>query len=286
MTGAGFAAGDSEIGPVRIEVRSVNGRGLSLKLRIPSGCSGFESSLEERLRARLGRGSVLVGAERTANPGTLPERATLRAVAAELRELAEELQLQQPGLMDVVQAASSGSGRSEASTSRPLPERLGALFDAALGQLLAHRQEEGSQTVAAIVAQLDEFVRLTDVAAQRAPELISEYRARLLQRVQEFVAANVPTPPPAVDLVREVAVYADRVDVAEEFQRLRTHTDALKKLLTEGGEVGRRLEFLLQELLRETNTLGSKSPDTEVAHAVVAMKSCISVIKEQVANLE
>jgi uncharacterized protein (TIGR00255 family) len=104
--------------------------------------------------------------------------------------------------------------------------------------------------------------------------------------VQEFVAANVPTPPPAVDLVREVAVYADRVDVAEEFQRLRTHTDALNKLLTEGGEVGRRLEFLLQELLRETNTLGSKSPDTEVAHAVVAMKSCISVIKEQVANLE
>jgi uncharacterized protein (TIGR00255 family) len=271
---------------VRIEVRSVNGRGLSLKLRIPSGCSGFESSLEERLRARLGRGSVLVVVERTANPSTLPDRATLRAVAAELRELAEELQLQQPGLMDVVQAASSGSGRSEASTSRPLPERLGALFDAALDQLLAHRQEEGSQTVAAIVAQLDEFVRLTDVAAQRAPELISEYRARLLQRVQEFVAANVPTPPPAVDLVREVAVYADRVDVAEEFQRLRTHTDALKKLLTEGGEVGRRLEFLLQELLRETNTLGSKSPDTEVAHAVVAMKSCISVIKEQVANLE
>ena len=152
MTGAGFAAGDSEIGPVRIEVRSVNGRGLSLKLRIPSGCSGFESSLEERLRARLGRGSVLVVVERTANPSTLPDRATLRAVAAELRELAEELQLQQPGLMDVVQAASSGSGRSEASTSRPLPERLGALFDAALGQLLAHRQEEGSQTVAAIVA--------------------------------------------------------------------------------------------------------------------------------------
>ena len=85
MTGAGFAAGDSEIGPVRIEVRSVNGRGLSLKLRIPSGCSGFESSLEERLRARLGRGSVLVVVERTANPSTLPDRATLRAVAAALR---------------------------------------------------------------------------------------------------------------------------------------------------------------------------------------------------------
>ena len=108
----------------------------------------------------------------------------------------------------------------------------------------------------------------------------------MLQRVQDFVAAHVPAPPPAVDLVREVALFADRVDVAEELQRLRAHTDEIRSLLHKGGEVGRRLEFLLQELLRETNTLGSKSPDTEVAHTVVAMKSCIATIKEQVANLE
>ena len=86
--------------------------------------------------------------------------------------------------------------------------------------------------------------------------------------------------------MREVALFADRVDVAEELQRLRAHTDEIRSLLHKGGEVGRRLEFLLQELLRETNTLGSKSPDTEVAHTVVAMKSCIATIKEQVANLE
>jgi len=286
MTGAGFAAGDSEIGPVRIEVRSVNGRGLSIKLRLTSGCSGLESAVEDRLRARLRRGSVVVVVERTSTRSPLPDRATLRSVAAELRSLADELKLTPPSLMEVVQAASGSGARSEAATSRPLPAQFGALLDAAIDQLLTHRQDEGTQTAAAIQGQMDEFVRLTGVAEERAPALIADYRERLLQRVQEFVAANVPSPPPAVDLVREVAVFADRVDVAEEFQRLRTHIDAIKRLLEQGGEVGRRLEFLLQELLRETNTLGSKSPDTEVAHAVVAMKSCISVIKEQLANLE
>jgi uncharacterized protein (TIGR00255 family) len=286
MTGAGFAAGDSEIGPVRIDVRSVNGRGLSVKLRLSSACSGFESAIEERVRGSLGRGSVLVIVERTSSPSSLPDRDTLRTVAAEMRELADELQLQQPSLMEVMQAASGGSSRSEAATSRPLPAQLRALLETAVEQLLAHRHKEGAGTVSAIVEQLDEFVHLTDVAAKRAPHLIEEYKTRLLQRVQEFIASNLPSPPPAVDLVREVAVFSDRVDVAEEFQRLRAHTDEVKSLLHKGGEVGRRLEFLLQELLRETNTLGSKSPDTEVAHTVVAMKSCIATIKEQVANLE
>lgn len=286
MTGAGFAAGDTEIGPVRIEVRSVNGRGLTVKLRLSSACSGFDAAIDERVRGRLTRGSVLVVVERTASPSALPDRETLRAVATEMRELAAELQLEPPTLVDVVQAATGGSSRSEAPTSRPLPPQFAAMFDAALDQLVAHREKEGAGTVAAITAQLDEFVRLMDVAAERAPQLIEDYRQRLLQRVQEFVANNVPAPPPAVDLVREVAIYADRVDVAEEFQRLRAHTDEVKSLLQKGGDVGRRLEFLLQELLRETNTLGSKSPDTEVAHTVVAMKSCIATIKEQVANLE
>jgi uncharacterized protein (TIGR00255 family) len=285
MTGAGFASGESEIGDVRVEIRSVNGRGLSLKMRLSSACNGFEAAIEERVKARIGRGSVLVVAERMGIATSLPDRETLSRVAAEMRELADDLQLAQPTLVEVIQAASSNT-RGDSSTSRPLPEKLGGVVDAAIAQLIEHRHNEGLGTVAAITEQLDEFVRLTDVCATRAPFLIEEYRTRVLQRVQDFVAAHVPTPPPAVDLVREVALFADRVDVAEELQRLRAHTDETRSLLHKGGEVGRRLEFLLQELLRETNTLGSKSPDTEVAHTVVAMKSSIATIKEQVANLE
>lgn len=285
MTGAGFAAGDSEIGAVRLEVRSVNGRGLSVKMRLSSACGGFDAAIEERVRARLNRGSVLVVAERTSTAAALPDRDALRLVAKEMTDLANELGLAQPTLADIVQAAAQNA-RGESSTSRPLPAKLGALLDEALGQLLEHRSSDGAGTVAAIQEQLDEFVRLTDQTAKRAPELIDEYRTRLLSRVQEFVAHHVPEAPPATDLVREVAIFSDRVDVAEELQRLRAHTAEVVSLLGKGGEVGRRLEFLLQELLRETNTLGSKSPDTEVAHAVVAMKSCIATIKEQVANVE
>ena len=285
MTGAGFAAGTTEIGDARVEVRSVNGRGLSVKLRLSSACSGYETAIEDRVKARVGRGSVLLVVERIGAVSSLPDRATLRQIASEMRALADELQLAQPSLVEVIQAA-TGSGRGEAATSRPLPEQLLQLVDAAISQLLEHRQSDGRGTVQAITTQLDELVRLTDVCASRAPFLIEEYRARLLQRVQEFVASHLPTAPPAIDIVREVALFADRVDVAEELQRLRAHTDETRSLLQKGGEVGRRLEFLLQELLRETNTLGSKSPDTEVAHTVVAMKSCIATIKEQVANLE
>ena len=285
MTGAGFAAGDTEIGVIRVEVRSVNGRGLNVKLRLSSACSGFEAAIEERVRTRLSRGSVLVVVERTSAASLLPDRELLRATATEMVDLADEFGLPKPTLADVVQAA-TGAGRSEAATSRPLPERLGALFDEAIEGLLAHRRSDGAGTGEAIGAQLDELERLTAVAAARAPGIVDDYRERLLQRVQEFVAANVPEPPPAADLVREVAVFADKVDVQEELQRLRAHLDEVRSVLRGGGEVGRRLDFLMQELLRETNTLGSKSPDTETAHAVVAMKGCIATIKEQVANLE
>lgn len=285
MTGAGFAAGDSEIGQVRVEVRSVNGRGLHLKLRLASACSGYEAAVEERVRARVSRGSVLVVVERAAAAATLPDRDLLRSTAQSMSQLAEELGLEKPTLAEVAQVASSNS-RVEAATSRPLPAQLGALFDQAIEALLEHRRDDGAGTVAAIGGQLDELERLTAVASERAPAIVENYRLRLLQRVQDFVAANVPEPPPAVDLVREVAVFADKVDVAEELQRLHAHEQEVRSVLRAGGEVGRRLDFLLQELLRETNTLGSKSPDTETAHVVVAMKGCIATIKEQVANLE
>jgi uncharacterized protein (TIGR00255 family) len=284
MTGAGFASGVSEVGEVRVEVRTVNGRGLSVKLRVPPTCSGFEAALEELARAQLLRGPATIVIERAQSGAVLPDRAALREIAANLRELAAELQLPPPRLEDVLQVAGSG-GRGDAMTSRPLPPQLRELLDRALGALTAHRRADGEGTVAAIRAQLDRFAESQRVAEERAPRLQAEYRERLVQRVTDLVAAHVPGPPPALDLVREVALFADRVDVAEELQRLHAHVAAVRALLDRGGEVGRQLEFLLQELLRETNTLGAKSPDTAIAHAVVAMKGAVERMKEQAANL-
>jgi uncharacterized protein (TIGR00255 family) len=284
MTGVGHAAGPTELGDVRIEVRTVNGRGFSCKLRVPPACSGYEAAIEETVRAQVQRGSALVVVERVRGAPPLPDRATLREVAASLRELAQELQLPPPSLEDVLQVALTAA-RAEALTSRPLPPQLRALLDRAVGALVAHRRADGDGTTAAIRSQLGRFAESLQVAEERAPRLQLEYRERLVQRVTELVAAHVPGPPPALDLVREVALFADRVDVAEELQRLHAHVAALRALLDRGGEVGRQLEFLLQELLRETNTLGAKSPDTAIAHAVVAMKAAVERMKEQAANL-
>lgn len=285
MTGVGFAAGPCELGDVRLELRTVNGRGFSAKLRLPPNAGGYELAIEELVRASIARGSVLVVLERAQAAAALPDAEQVKGLAASMRQLADELRLPPPSLAEVLQQLAS-SGRADASTSRPLPPQLRSLFERALADLAAHRRNDGRGTAGAIGEQLDQFAGLVAQAAARAPMLAEEYRARLLQRVQEFVARHVAVAPPAVDLVREVAVFADRVDVAEELQRLSAHVAEVRGVLARGGEVGRRLEFLLQELLRETNTLGSKSPDTTIAHAVVAMKTCVERMKEQAANLE
>jgi uncharacterized protein (TIGR00255 family) len=285
MTGVGFAAGASEVGEVRIEVRSVNGRGLSCKVRAPFACSGFEAAIEEAVRAQVQRGTVAVVVERVQAPSPLPNAEALRDLAAGLRELAGSLQLPPPSLQDVLQVALAAS-RHEAMTSRPLPAQLRGLLDKALRELVQRREADGHGAAAAIAANLDEYATLAANAAARAPALVDAYRERLLQRVRDFVAANLPSAPPAADVVREVALFADRVDVAEEVQRARAHVGEIAELLRRGGEIGRRLEFLLQELLRETNTLGAKSPDATIAHAVVAMKAAIERMKEQAANLQ
>lgn len=285
MTGVGFAAGPCELGDVRLELRTVNGRGFSAKLRLPPNAGGYELAIEELVRANIARGSVLVVIERAQATAALPDAEQVKALAASMRQLADDLRLPAPSLAEVLQQLAA-SGRADASTSRPLPPQLRSLFERALADLAAHRRNDGRGTAAAIGEQLDQFAGLVAQAAARAPMLAEEYRARLLQRVQEFVARHVAVAPPAVDLVREVAVFADRVDVAEELQRLSAHVAEVRGVLARGGEVGRRLEFLLQELLRETNTLGSKSPDTTIAHAVVAMKTCVERMKEQAANLE
>ncbi|MBL8734785.1 MAG: YicC family protein [Planctomycetes bacterium] len=285
MTGVGFATGQSEVGDLRIEVRSVNGRGFTVKLRLPPAFGCYEAGVDELVRSKVARGSLTVVVERVQSAPALPDAELVRATASAMLRLADELRLPPPTLAEVLQWLGS-AGRSDASTSRPLPPQFRALLERAVDDLLRHRGDDGNGTVAAILAELDRFAVLAKDVAARAPALAEDYRGRLLLKVQEFVQRHVPSAPPATDLVKEVAVFADRIDVAEELQRQQAHLAEVRAVLARGGEVGKRLEFLLQELLRETNTLGSKSPDTSIAHAVVAMKTCIERMKEQAANLE
>ena len=297
MTGVGLASGPTEIGELRVEVRTVNGRSLATKLRLSPVCVGFEAAIDQVVRARLSRGTAIVVVEHVAGSSSGLDLDAVQRAAKELTEAATAAGLPGPTLADVLAWAAPSGGQKEPSTSRPLPPQVAALLTAALDDLQRCRGSEGEGTATAMRAELDAFERGLGAAEQRAPQLVTHYRDRLLSRVQEFVQQHVEGGVPAVDLVREVAIHADRVDVAEEFQRLRAHLAEFRAILdggagksggdaVGGGPVGRRLEFLLQELLRETNTLGSKSPDTELSHTVVGMKSSIDRLKEQVANLE
>ncbi len=283
MTGSGSASGPTEIGDLRIELRSVNGRGLTLKQRLCSEALCFEVAFEEQVRANVGRGTVTLIVERTGGTAGF-DRESMRRLLSEVRLLAADLGLHDNVTLRDLIALASATSRPE-SASKPLPSALAALLQQAIDDLRRHRQSDGAATVAALREQLDELRRLAVVAQQRAPEIAKSYGEKLQKRVNDLLAAHGLQIEPAV-VLRELALFADRSDVAEELQRLSAHLSETQALLSQGGEIGRKLDFLLQELLRETNTLGSKSPDVAMAHGVVAMKSCIDKLKEQAANLE
>lgn len=191
MTGVGFATGQSEVGDLRVEVRSVNGRGFGVKLRLPPAFGCYEAGVDELVRGKVARGSLTVVVERVQSGPALPDAELVRTTASAMLRLADELRLPPPTLAEVLQWLGS-AGRSDASTSRPLPPQFRALLERAVDDLLRHRGDDGRGTTAAIRAELDRFTVLANDVAARAPALAEDYRGRLLQRVQEFVQRHVP----------------------------------------------------------------------------------------------
>lgn len=288
MTGSGAADGATEFGATTVELRSVNGRTLVVKARLPGECFGLEAALESWLKSKVRRGtffvSIIVTSRRGVEPFIDPEAAERAAI--ELRALNERLHL--AGDVDLSSILSlpgvlATAGRPRASAA--LSEELMVLLESALCRLVTNRIAEGAATVVAMEREIALFSQHLECVRERTPKVVADVRSRLLQRVNEFLAGRARALEDQ-DVIHEVALLADRADVAEELDRLSMHLVKLNQLLADGGEVGRSLEFLLQEILRETNTLGSKSPDAEVAHAVVAMKTAVERLKEQAANLE
>ena len=289
MTGSGTATGPTTLGELTVECRSVNGRNLAIKSRLPQECQGLEAACDAVLRSRLDRGSVSLGmivadTAGTAEPVVDVERAA--AVAAELEALATRLG-KSVALSDVLAfpGVVPANNRAAPRPSRDLPADIAGLLRSALDALVASRQEEGAATKDAILAEIGAVEGALAAIEARAPEVVAAYREKLIARVNEFLEGRA-TAMEEKDVIREVSVFADRVDITEELQRLAAHMQKARGMLEAGGVVGRSLEFLVQEMLREVNTLGSKSPDVTIAHIVVDMKSSIDKLKEQAANLE
>lgn len=287
MTGYGQAEGTVGALRVVVDVRTVNHRFFSPSIKLPSAFGRWETEVREAMRLKVSRGHVTLTAraERLADAPVAIDQERFAAAAAQLKALVETNGLSGGvDLASVLRMPDVMSAPREEDLSGTVTE-LVAIVEGALDALQRARAEEGERLALVLRQRLEAVSGALSRIAARAPERIVAHRDRLRESVREL-AGGV-----AVDegrLAQEIAILADRMDVAEELDRFQSHIVAFRSALDEsGGEpVGKRLGFLLQEMLREANTTGSKAADAPILHEVVGLKEELERIREQVENLE
>lgn len=292
------ASGQHPAGRVSVEMRSVNNRFLDLSLRLPDDCRGLEPALRELVAAGLRRGKVELRATVSADSGdddaegALPDARTLAALGRLQAAVQEALPAARPlSVREVLQWMRDAAPATDAAP---------AVLEAAgrcVAALQAARAREGERLAAFLRERVAELRRLAASAEPLVGVAIARQRDRFVERWHEALGAagaslgagatgTVSREAAAERALGEAAAFAVRIDVAEELARLRAHLEEVERLLAKGGEVGKRLDFLIQELLREANTLGSKAASLELTAVSVEMKVAIEQLREQVQNLE
>ena len=288
MTGFGSAASETGGTSLRVEVRSVNHRHLVVKLRLPEEFQALEPEVEERVRAQCERGTVSVSLSHERTGGAAPARLDhelARRYARELTTLAGELGVPATLSLDTlvtlpgVLADSTASGDGDGTRAAALE-----LVDQALARMLEMRAAEGAALAADLRKNAGELEKLAARIQKRMPTIVRGHRTQLAKRVQALLGGKVPVT--SADLAREVALQADKLDVSEELTRLASHLGQLERFVARGGRTGRQLDFLVQEIFREVNTIGAKCSDATVAHWVVEAKTHVERLREQVQNVE
>jgi len=285
------AAGDDKDGQGRrlgLEIRSVNSRFLDLAFRLSDELRAHEPALRALLTAQLKRGKVEVRAFVDADGAT-----TLAEPAPRLLQRVSAVQdAVRSWLPDAAPLSVADALRLCANASAPAQdwsESLPALARQALDDLVAARAREGERLAAMLHDRLGQLRVLAQQAGPLVPQLVEQQRQRFMERWREAMqlAEGAAVPEAAQDrALTEATAFAIRIDVAEEITRLQAHLDEIERLLKKGGEIGKRLDFLIQELHREANTLGSKSAAMELTRISVDMKVLIEQMREQVQNIE
>ncbi len=271
-----------------LEIRSVNSRFLDLSFRLSEDLRQHEPALRELLTAKLKRGKVEVraaietsGAESLREPNTR----TLQRLNA-LQDTVRSW-LPDAGALSVADVLRLGS--SDQSSETDWTEAVNTLAAKTLKDLMSAREREGARLATMLLGHLQQLRELAQQALPLVPQLVEQQRNRFLERWKEAMAlAEGSTPPEAaVDrAMTEATSFAIRIDVAEELTRLSSHIEEIERLIRKGGEIGKRLDFLIQELHREANTMGSKSAALELTRISVDMKVLIEQMREQVQNIE
>jgi uncharacterized protein (TIGR00255 family) len=293
MTGYGEAHYHSEKLRLGIEIRALNNRYLKLSVRAPEPYNLLEPEFDKIVRRTIRRGTVqvILHCERQSTVQDFRVNAVaLRSYLGQLRALSEELgpnkiqpeqwlghMLALPGVVP-----EPGITSFDAQEEWPLLEKI---LEEALSRLQAMRQEEGRAMAQEFLQYRDQIATELRQIRERAPVVVELFRERLYERVRKLLS-ELDIEIDRSDLIKETAILAERSDIAEEVVRLASHLDQFQDIMKEPESPGRKLEFLTQEMFRETNTIGSKASDVEISRRVVEIKGTLEKIRELVQNVE
>ena len=271
-----------------LEIRSVNSRFLDLSFRLPDELRSLEPALRTLVTRKIRRGKVEVRASiESTDAAALPDLSP--RLLQRLDALQETVRAWLPSAAPLTVAEVLRLGSAQPGLQDDWNAAVPALADKALKALLAARQQEGARLAAMLHERVQQLRTLTQQAVPLVPRLVEQQRQRFMERWKEAMglAEGSVAPEAARDrALSEATAFAIRIDVAEEVTRLQSHLDEIERLLQDGGEIGKRLDFLIQELHREANTLGSKSAAMELTRISVDMKVLVEQMREQVQNIE
>lgn len=288
MTGFGRCEDTVDGRDIVVEIKSVNHRYFEFSSRISRGCGFLDEKLKSYLQSRISRGKidVFVSVEtlEDSDAQVLVNHPLAAGYVAALRELAQRYQLKDDISVGVV------SRYPDIFTVHKAPEDEEAIWqsvrsvaDRALVSLIHMREAEGKRLKEDVLRRADAILELVGQIEERSPQTVREYEQKLQQRLAEMLGdTNIDEQ----RLLTEAAIFADKVAVAEETVRLRSHFAQCVKMLDSDGAVGRKLDFIVQEMNREANTIGSKCVDSQIAYMVVEIKAEIEKIREQIQNIE
>lgn len=288
MTGYGRATAALGTATLTVVVSSVNRKTLDLDISLPEEWQSLETEIAEAVRRHAARGKInlrvdLSGAERDPGEGTWDEE-KLSAALDKLETFAKarkvDFKLSPDLIWNVISSQRRGAELPDAEVTRPV---LMPAIEEALRSFAAMRAKEGETLLVDFLSRVETLRRHMELIAQRAPTVPVNYRELLLKRLRE---AGLEIKLDDERVLKEIALFADRCDVTEEITRFRSHMDQFSTLIRSEGEIGRKAEFILQEMGREVNTTGSKANDIGISRNVIELKNELERIREQIANVE
>jgi len=288
MTGYGRVKVENELREITVELRSVNHRYLDLNIKVPRIYGYLEDTVSKQAQAAIARGKVdifvSVRAKEGADIKVTPNMAVIQGYVDALKKVSETYDISgEVSALALLRLPDAMEQNKEEADADQLKAEVSAVLAQALEEYNAMREKEGARLVEDVRYRAGLIAQSVDFVEGRSLDCVEEYRTRIAARMTEILDGSELA---QQRILQEAALYADKVNVTEEIVRLRSHLSQLDSMLKSPVAIGRKLDFLVQEMNRETNTIGSKANDFQIAKTVVDMKAEIEKIREQIQNLE